>query len=53
MQHIEVDNDSLGRPFLHLSGAASERAELLEIGDIQLSLSDEDEYAIAYVMASK
>ena len=53
MHHIEVDNDSLGKPFLQLSCAAAERAASLEVGDLHLSLADEAEYAIAYVIASK
>lgn len=53
MQHIVVENDSLGKPYLVLCEAAKKRAELLGVGDLQLSLSDEEAYAVAYVIASK
>ena len=53
MQHIVVDNDELGKPFIVLSGEAASRSEQLGVGDVLLSLADEAEYAIAYVVATK
>ncbi|WP_438382800.1 holo-ACP synthase [Asaia sp. BMEF1] len=51
---IEVRHDALGKPFLHLRGKAAERLDALalpgERADIQVSLSDEAPYAIAYVI---
>ena len=53
MKHIVVDNDELGKPFIVLNGEAASRSERLGVGELFLSLADEAEYAIAYVIASK
>jgi len=51
---IEVRHDELGKPELHLAGMAAERLAAMampgERADIQLSLSDEPPYALAYVI---
>ncbi|GBR14119.1 holo-ACP synthase [Asaia spathodeae] len=51
---IEVRNDPLGKPLLHLTGKAAECLYAMalpgERADIQVSLSDETPYAIAYVI---
>ena len=53
MQHIVVDNDKLGKPFIVLNGEAANYAEQLGVDELFLSLADEAEYAVAYVVASK
>ncbi|MCG5500524.1 holo-ACP synthase [Ectothiorhodospira lacustris] len=45
-----VDHDERGRPLLVLSGPAALTAERLGVRDIQISLSDEREYALAFVV---
>ena len=47
--HISVKNNSLGRPELIFEHRADELLSELHIGRSFLSLSDEVEYAIAYV----
>ncbi|WP_025886344.1 holo-ACP synthase [Asaia prunellae] len=51
---IEVRNDAIGKPELHLSGKAGEYLQSMALpGEkvvVQLSLSDEMPYAIAYVI---
>ncbi|GBR08683.1 holo-ACP synthase [Asaia siamensis] len=51
---IEVRNDPLGKPLLHLTGKAADCLNAMalpgERADIQVSLSDETPYAIAYVI---
>ncbi len=51
---IEVRNDALGKPMLILAGLAAERLAAMALpgqaADIQLSLSDEPPYAMAYVI---
>ncbi len=49
LHHLVVESDELGRPSLILQEQAAKKAEELAIGEVFLSLSDEQEYAIAYV----
>lgn len=49
-QHFEVGNDTLGRPELHLSGAALARATNLGLRHCWLSISDEQAFAMATVI---
>lgn len=51
-QHIQVDRLASGQPVLKLSGAAEEVAQQMGVKKIHLSLSDEKEFAIAYVVLS-
>lgn len=51
--HIEVENDALGKPSLRLNGRASELAAARGVSDAHLSLSDEEEHAIAYVVLER
>lgn len=51
MQHIIISNDLLGKPEVRLSGGADVRAKAIGMSSILLSLSDEKEYAVAYVVA--
>ncbi|MBI5450647.1 MAG: holo-ACP synthase [Gammaproteobacteria bacterium] len=53
LRDIAVINDPLGRPQLQFSGRAAELRVQLGIGDAHLSLSDEQEYAIAFVTLLK
>lgn len=47
---IQVVNDSLGRPSLLLAGKAHELARAAGVRATHLSLSDEDEFAVAFVV---
>ena len=50
--NIEVTRESSGAPKVELSGEARQRAEELGITAIHISMSDERDYAIAYVLAT-
>ncbi|PMR73464.1 holo-ACP synthase [Billgrantia endophytica] len=47
---IQVVNDALGRPSLLLAGKAQELADAVGVKTIHLSLSDENELALAMVV---
>ena len=47
---VGVDHDPRGRPLLVLSGRAAETARHLGVTDSQLSLSDDRDYALAFVI---
>ena len=49
LSHISVQNNQLGRPELVFEHRADELLSELHIGRSFLSLSDEEQYAIAYV----
>jgi holo-[acyl-carrier protein] synthase len=49
LRHIAVENDVLGKPELVFYDQAMALKQQLNIGKSLLSLSDEDEYAIAFV----
>ncbi|WP_027966590.1 holo-ACP synthase [Halomonas halocynthiae] len=49
-QEIQVSNDALGRPVLVLSGKAQESATAAGVNVTHLSLSDETDVAIAFVV---
>ena len=44
---IEVLRDELGKPYVKLYGKAEERASLLKISSIFVSITDEDDYVSA------
>lgn len=50
-RNIEIARKESGAPLVRLSGEAKSRAEKLGISDIHISMSDERDYAIAYVVA--
>ncbi len=50
MSDIAVMHDERGRPLLHFSGRAESLCHELGIGEHFLSISDEKEHAIAYVI---
>lgn len=49
LRHIAVGHDDKGKPLLELNGRAEELCSELGIGARHLSLSDEYEYAVAFV----
>lgn len=49
-KHIAVTHDELGKPLLIWQGAATEITQRLGIGAAYLSIADEQEYAVAYVV---
>jgi len=50
LHDIGVDNDVLGKPLLVFSERAQQMLQKRGIGRTHLSLSDESEYAVAYVV---
>lgn len=46
---IGVGHDELGKPLLEYSGKAVDICDRLNVGESHLSISDEDEYAVAFV----
>jgi len=50
LRDIGVENDALGKPILAFSRRAQQILKKQGIGNTHLSLSDESEYAIAYVL---
>ncbi len=52
-QEIEISNDESGQPQLTLHGATLGIAQSLGMTSCFISLSDEDKYAIAYVVIEK
>jgi holo-[acyl-carrier protein] synthase len=51
-RNIEIVRKESGAPLVRLTGEAKSRAEELGISDIHISVSDEHDYAIAYVVAT-
>jgi holo-[acyl-carrier protein] synthase len=49
LKHISVGHDELGRPILNFAGVATALIEQLQINHSHLSLSDERDYALAFV----
>ncbi len=49
-RHVVVHRDDLGKPELHLTGAARDQAERMGVARIHLSLTDEQAYAVAFVV---
>lgn len=49
-QDMQVSNDALGKPLMQLSGKAAELASSLGVARIHLSLSDEQDLALAFVV---
>lgn len=47
-QEMEIINDKLGAPMVHLNGAAEDRLEVLGGNKVLISLSDEQHYAVAF-----
>jgi|SRR5690554_2457308 len=51
-QDIEISHTDLGQPLLVLTGAAKARADALGVQNTNVSISDEMDYAIAFVVLS-
>jgi holo-[acyl-carrier protein] synthase len=51
-QHIEVVNNELGAPVAKLTGFAAERMSILGAKHCHISITDEQEYALAFVVLS-
>lgn len=49
-QDMEVSNDALGKPVMQLSGKAAELATAKGVTNIHLSITDEKEMALAFVV---
>ena len=49
LSHIGIGHDDLGKPLLEYSGKAVDLCNQLNVGKSHLSISDEDEYAVAFV----
>ena len=52
LTEISVSNDLLGRPYLNFNGNAGKEMARLAVKTSHLSLSDEREYALAFVILS-
>ncbi|SIS91699.1 holo-ACP synthase [Neptunomonas antarctica] len=50
-QHIEVVNNSMGKPEVRLSAGAEEHAQRQGIIKIHISYSDEQDYVVAFAIA--
>ena len=50
-REIEITSDDIGKPVIHLYGSMRERAAGRGLGHFDISLSDCEEYAIAFVIA--
>lgn len=48
--HVEVQNDSLGKPILQLSGKMLELCDAANVQSVHISISDEQKYAVATVI---
>ncbi|GLR62670.1 holo-ACP synthase [Marinospirillum insulare] len=49
-QDMEVSNDELGKPIMQLSGKAAELASAKGVNTVHLTISDEKEMALAFVV---
>jgi len=49
MRHIVISHDALGRPLLQCSGKMYEMMKQLAVGESFISISDERDYAVAFV----
>jgi len=51
-QDMNISNDSNGAPILTLTGSAKEKMSALGASQVSISLSDERDYAVAFVVLS-
>jgi len=49
-REIEILAEPSGKPVVHLHGKAQEKATILGLGELTISLSDSREHAIAFVV---
>ncbi len=52
-QEIEILSDPRGKPLVNLYGSVRDRADELGVSGFDISLSDCDEYAIAFVVGDE
>jgi holo-[acyl-carrier protein] synthase len=50
LKDFRVSHDELGKPLLNLAGKASEISTINKVGRTHVSLSDEKNYVVAYVI---
>lgn len=53
LRHFSVANDALGKPVLHMEGRAAELFAQYGLAQAHLSLSDEADYAVAFVVLTR
>lgn len=53
MTHISVDHDDLGKPLLMFTEVAKQKLQEQEIRSSHISIADEKEFAVAYVILEK
>jgi holo-[acyl-carrier protein] synthase len=53
LRHIVVMNDALGKPVLRLDGRAAELAANFGVQSTHLTISDEADYAVAFVIMTR
>ena len=53
MKHISVGHDELGKPILEFSGVANEVIQEKNIISSHLSIADENDFAVAYVVLER
>lgn len=49
-KHINISNNEKGAPYIEFSGPAQEKAQQLGVCSVHLSISDEKEHAVAFVI---
>jgi len=49
-REIEILHDTKGKPLVSLCGRARNRAEVMGLGELAISLSDSRDYAVAFVV---
>ena len=52
-REVEVLPDARGKPLVHLHGQAQDQAEALALKEFAISLSHSQEYALAFVVATR
>jgi holo-[acyl-carrier protein] synthase len=52
-REIEILSDPRGKPLVNLSGSMRDRADGLGVSGLDISLSDCEEYAVAFVVGSE
>lgn len=50
LRHISVRHDAVGKPELVFDGRAAELCARLNVGDCHVSIADERDYAVAFVV---
>ena len=53
LRHFGVRHDELGRPLLEVSGAAADRCQAIGVTDSHVSVSDEGDSVVAFVILER